>query len=170
MILIFLLIIIAVVFALYMLGYIPETDKYVLRVTKLNLLDDMDINDVNDICRVHNKLDFDEIKKLERDKKYLTFTGMKTVQEIMNDKEKLEVLEYGELCKNIKDGKIIGEDVFLTKLKEIGVNDSNPTKNCLAYIKLGLSGVIREGKLLEPMDVLKEHYPKFASNVGRCSE
>jgi hypothetical protein len=153
-----------------MLGYIPGTDKYVLRVTKLNLLDDMDINDVNDICRVHNKLDLDEIKKLERDKKYLTFTGMKTLQEIINDKEKLKVIEYGELCKYIKDGKIIGEDVFLTKLKEIGVNDNNPTKNCLAYINLGLRGVIREGKLLEPMDVLEDHYPKFASNVGRCSE
>jgi hypothetical protein len=169
MIVILLLIIIAVTFALYMLGYIPGTDKYILRVTKLNLLEDMDINDINDICRVYNQLDFDEIKATE-DKQYLTFTGMKTVAEIVNDDEKLESLEKGKVCQDIKDKKIIDEDAFLTKMKEIGVSDDNPTKNCSAYINLGLRGVIREGKLLLDEDALKDHYPKFANNVGRCSE
>lgn len=169
MIVILLLIIIAVIFALYMLGYIPGTDKYILRVTKLNLIEDMDRNDINDICRVYNQLDFDELGAAE-DKKYLTFTGMKTVAEIVNDDEKLDSLEKGKVCQDIKDGKIIDEDAFLVKMKEIGVSDNNPTKNCLAYIKLGLRGVIRDGKLLSDTDVLKDHYPKFANNLGRCRE
>ena len=104
MILILLLIIIAVVFGLYMLGYIPGTDKYVLRVTNLKVLMDTDISDMKDIesiCKVSNQLDYDEIEKLDHDKKYLTFTGMKTVPEIIDDDEKLKIVEYDEHCKEI---------------------------------------------------------------------
>lgn len=102
MILILLLIIIAVVFGLYMLGYIPGTDKYVLRVTNLKVLIDADISDMKDIesiCKISNQLDYDEIEKLDVDKKYLTFTGMKTLKEIINDKEKAKVVNYNERCK-----------------------------------------------------------------------
>lgn len=169
MIIIVLLILIAVAFALYMLGYIPGTDKHIMRVTKLNLLEDIDMNDVNDICRVHDQLDIDEILAAG-DKKYMTFTGMKTLGEIINDEEKAKVSEYGKICQGIKDKKVLDEEAFIAKMKEIGVNDNQPTKNCLAYIRLGLTGVIRDGELLRDTDVLKDHYPKFASNLGRCRE
>jgi hypothetical protein len=113
------------------------------------------------------------MKRVEgtRGKTYFTFTGMKPINELLEHKDRFEIFDNAEeLCQGLKDGEYVDEDVFLAKLKEIGVSEDEPKKNCLAYIRLPIKGVIRDGDIVQTSEILKQYYPKFAENLPSCSE
>ena len=156
--------------ALYATGFIPGTANYILRVTKLKKLDEMNPDDIHDICKTYGELDSKQVKGT-RDKTYFTFTGMKSIDELIEHEDRIELMEgAGKVCQGVKDGEYVDEDVFLTKLEEIGVSEDEPKKNCLAYNMLPIKGVIRKGEIVQTSEILKQYYPKFYDELGKCSE
>ena len=155
---------------LYATGFIPGTGRHVVKATKLKKLDEMNPDDIQDICKTYGELDMKRVESA-RGKTYFTFTGMKSIDELIEHKDRFEILDGADkMCQGVEDGEYVDEDVFLAKLKEIGVSDEEPEKNCLAYIMLPIKGVIKNGDIVQTSEILKQYYPKFAEKVGSCRE
>lgn len=106
--------------ALYVTGFIPGTANHILKATKLKKWDEMNTDDIHDICKTYRELDMKRLKST-RGKTYFTFTGMKSIDALIEHKDRFEILEgVDKVCQGVEDGEYVGEDVFLAKLKEIG--------------------------------------------------
>ena len=159
----------------YAVGLIPRTDKHLFRVTKLDELLDVDPDDTVAVCDAIPGVKLEKLRSFDRDAKYFTLGGLKTLREISKADEYNKTTP--DVCDGLKDGTIVTLDEFIKKLRKFGIESGvvpldkceEMVGNIKRYEDTGEKlSVLSDGELYSQYEIINKIHPKLFPNFDKC--